>query len=248
MGESLDAERRAELSALRRRAYGPEPDIAGDEAALRRLSALERAAARTDGPVLPTRAQAHEIPGADSSAPDTADVAVVDDDAPPAEDVRPNRFPARPLTRWGIGALAVLVIMVALLAAFAPRPDAVLHPVTTPNPLPVWASDGWFDDYIDRDPASPYRVFESFAGVEPWTAMTRTGARCLILTFGTQIGSTEPSCGRNGIDPSFTLHITDWMPDGLRELGPTGTIVRFVLRDATVDVSVALPPAETPRA
>ncbi len=37
----LDAAARAELDALRRRAFGPSPDIAGDAAALARLVELE---------------------------------------------------------------------------------------------------------------------------------------------------------------------------------------------------------------
>ena len=37
----MDAATRAELDALRLRAYGPSPDIGGDEAAIARLIALE---------------------------------------------------------------------------------------------------------------------------------------------------------------------------------------------------------------
>ena len=40
----MDAATRAELDALRLRAYGPSPDIAGDEAAIARLIALEESA------------------------------------------------------------------------------------------------------------------------------------------------------------------------------------------------------------
>jgi len=40
----MDAATRAELDALRLRAYGPSPDIGGDEAAISRLSALEESA------------------------------------------------------------------------------------------------------------------------------------------------------------------------------------------------------------
>jgi len=257
MGEPLDAEKRAELFALRRRAYGPAPDIVGDEAALRRLAELEAAWAGDARPPAAPRPPSRPVPesapshSAPEAAPSPAVPEVVPEDVidgmPPGTVHAPTPHPQRRrFGGWLVGALVVVAALIVLLMSLSPRPDAVLAPVDTPRPLPVWVSDGWFDSYIDRDPAAPYVVYASFGGVEPWVLTTRTGARCLILTFGSQIGSTEPSCGRDGLAPSYTLHSTEWMPEALQEVGPPGTIVRFVLRGESVEVTVALPPVETP--
>lgn len=89
----MDAAARAELNALRERAYGPSPDIADDRAAIERLVALEELA-------LPApRAE-------DRAAPDDLDLPVA-----PASDPPPR--PRSPRPWWH----AVLIAAVALLAA-----------------------------------------------------------------------------------------------------------------------------------
>ncbi len=101
----MDAATRAELDALRLRAYGPSPDIAGDEAAIARLVALEEFA-------LPApreqQSAAPEVPALLGSGAGTSDTA-----ATPARVVEGAPAPIRhSRPRWHLG----LITAVALIA------------------------------------------------------------------------------------------------------------------------------------
>ena len=120
---TLDAADRAELHALRIRAYGPSPDIAGDAVALERLVELEeralpRAAARDDSP----DAEAPRF-GADPAeaavavaAPVVAAAArVVAGEAAPGPPAVPR--PRRPRRRDHVAAVAAVAVLAVALAA-----------------------------------------------------------------------------------------------------------------------------------
>lgn len=141
-----------ELAELRRRAYGPDADIASDPGALARLTRLEdaarsvRAAVRSlpDGPMPdePTR----DGPTADGPVPDdpTPDDPTPDDPTPddpmPRESTRATAVSVigrRDRPRWhGALVLGVAVVAICLAAVGAQSPVVMPAPVAASPPLP----------------------------------------------------------------------------------------------------------------
>ncbi|WP_345800667.1 hypothetical protein AAIB33_14495 [Microbacterium sp. AZCO] len=110
----MDDTTRAELAELRRRAYGPHPDIAGDPVALARLSDLERLAhdphpddgGRKDGLRWADRSADDSPPGdaGRKDGMDAAPVAVATLEQRPADDQEPEAPVRRRRVRGGRGA------------------------------------------------------------------------------------------------------------------------------------------------
>lgn len=126
----MDAAARAELEALRRRAYGPDGDI--DAEALARLTTLEDEALRErvgEMPVAPEEAAA-ETPRPESRplsvAPSPSSTAVITSGLP-ADRARPRGHAAL------VGAVGVAAIALGVLAAWTPVSD-VAAPSPTPTP------------------------------------------------------------------------------------------------------------------
>lgn len=119
----MDAPDRAELDALRRRAYGPGADIHDSPIAVARLIELEdRARAEASAPA-PTLIGADDIPAATRPATQTAQRSSADDVAP----ARPTR------RRWGLIAAATAVGAVAVAVAVTQLPNAQA-PAAAPTP------------------------------------------------------------------------------------------------------------------
>ena len=144
----MDDATRAELSALRRRAYGPAADIAEDPAALARLAELEDLA---------------RPPGADTSAsPDSPD--------PPSWESA-----SHPHRRWPIAfAATAAVALIALAALVVPRPQPSSPPekptaVATPIHVPVMIRDttGTYVDLSWRPEAPRFPVDGEMAWAQP---------------------------------------------------------------------------------
>lgn len=173
----MDADARAELDALRVRAYGPAADIAGDPAALARLVALEelarpRAGTERSG----TMAPAPDTQGAWSADAQIAPAADAADSGAPAHDATasPARIvevlpaPARRARPWwhvaAMAAVAALTVPLGLAAA----QQSLAPPDPTESAIPASARealafandpsadvlitiriDGSFGDYVD---------------------------------------------------------------------------------------------------
>lgn len=144
----MDDDARAELDALRRRAYGPDADIADDPEAGARLAQLEerarsaRAPAATAAPDDPPHADAdprrsdldgepaadYEPATGDESDPDETSASV---DSPAAGTGRAPARHRRTLIAASAGAAGALVIAAAFF--WATRPE----PLSTADPLPT---------------------------------------------------------------------------------------------------------------
>lgn len=108
----MDAATRAELDALRLRAYGPSPDIAGDEAAIARLIALEESALPAARVVQRAAPEGPALLGRGSEPVDAeATPARVVEIAPAA--VRHSR------PRWHLGLVTAVVLIALPLAMIA---------------------------------------------------------------------------------------------------------------------------------
>ena len=108
----MDAATRAELDALRLRAYGPSPDIAGDEAAIARLIALEESALPAARVVQRAAPEDPALLGRGSEPVDAeATPARVVEIAPAA--VRHSR------PRWHLGLVTAVVLIALPLAMIA---------------------------------------------------------------------------------------------------------------------------------
>jgi hypothetical protein len=184
----MDAAARAELEALRRRAFGPDADIQDDPEALARLIALEelarpRVAIETAGPRDAVAAAVRHEP---ASATEGAGVPT-DGSSPPALKDDPVPVPRR--RRWTqratliTGTLAAAAIVAAIvlaqprgepLPAAAPSPSVDEHHyVFTADPhsetLLRIRSDGAFGGYVELPTDDPPPPFPSTTTLD-WAA------------------------------------------------------------------------------
>jgi hypothetical protein len=224
--QSLDA--RAELTRLRRRAYGPDADIAADPDAVARLAELESAVkAGEDG--------SESIPAAPpaGSADAVAQYAPVE----PAAAVRPLASATRRLARrLAIAAVAVVSLVVGAAAAVGvsalsvPRPDATLQLADVDPDADPTLGDGWLASF--RIARSDLRAFDEYRGYRAWSGTAPDGFVCLFVTHSDG-GLVSQSCTAPGIHP-----VADFPPgNGLTSLGGgPRSIVRFELRGAEVHV------------
>jgi hypothetical protein len=252
---SSDAER--ELSELRIRAYGPDPDIDSDPAALARLAELEVAHAASARPPIPDDgppAAASETP------PGTAPV--------PASDPAPSAEPAarlavdgdgtdlsRPMSlrsgwlratstrprRLGVVAgatVAALALVYAVAWVVTPHPDATLQ-ATGNQPDGQLSTMLRFAGSLEID-VSSLRSYETYRGLEPWSGVDAWGNACLVIIER----STESLLGAECMPREATL-LADvgawpyWHDDFATGL-PDASVIRFHLDGDTVEVFLHL--------
>ena len=230
-----------ELAELRSRAYGPDADIDRDADALARLVELEELAradvlepAPVDEPAATSR-----LPGASgtaASAPaDKASTEVLDEtvDADPTRLRHEMRRPWWRRVPWAyiVAALAVgLVVGLALTTLLPP------HPATTLQQAPIEGAVLDFQMYgIQAD--SPVR-YQPFHDLEVWSARTEQGSTCIVVTSAAGEWMAA-GCAPEPLGPVADIQFYSGMRpvDGL-EL-PNGSVVRFILRDDAIEVSVA---------
>ena len=120
---TMDAAARAELDALRLRAYGPSPDIAGDEAAIARLIALEESA-------LPARRVVQSAAPVDP-APLGGGSEPVDAEATPARVLQIAPAPIRhSRPSWHLGLVTAVALIALPLGVIAATRDATGSGIT----------------------------------------------------------------------------------------------------------------------
>jgi len=149
----LDAAARAELDALRRRAFGPSPDIAGDAAALARLVELEDLALPAPPAIGERAAGSAEAVPAGEWADDGAArrPATLQSEPQPARVVTPpdsddDALEPRSPRRRQVGMVAGIAVFVALIGVVvglqAQRESAgsPARPLTADSPTPAIAS------------------------------------------------------------------------------------------------------------
>ena len=227
-----DADR--ELDELRARAYGPDPDIDGDPAALARLRELE-AAHRSD---VESRADAPTR----ESAPDVA------------PSLRVKKGSWRSLMQratatwwsrvaWSAGALVVAGgIVTTILLVSAPRPDATLQPTEAEAEADdlvrrlVVAEAPWLE--IDTSTLRPY---EPFLGLEVWSGVNAFDSPCLVAVHQKNDTLSEWRCAPAAADLIMDVESTGDGFDGFDGVAGDG-IIRFTLRGDTVEAYVYLMP------
>lgn len=249
-----DAER--ELDELRRRAYGPHPDIQSDPAALVRLAELE--AARTAS----RRAAAGTEVTAPAAAPDSESVArstwttFIDEVPDPATSIAPvaesrialtsftwRRLTATRARRYSFvaGALAVFLAGVFAVTWIAtPHPDATLHPIADEADSDVRTMLEFLSTlefpWGEAAGQSNFRGYQQYRGFEPWFFVDGRGYRCFMLIDRSGPFVSGANCVPPGVDlfadEGGQTHSGDDAMMGL----PKGSVVRFHYRGDSVDV------------
>ncbi|MFT4221049.1 MAG: hypothetical protein QM611_11095 [Microbacterium sp.] len=236
----------SELRALRARAYGPDADIAGDAAALRRLEELE---AQARGPVLPTEPEPEPEPDVDAvasdSSPAPAPPQAEAQEAPPSTPRRRRLWPwlavAWAASLFAVAGLVAATTYAAALVRFTPvstgpegRQVAVLQAVSSSPLAAMW------------DP--PPTVFEDFHGM---TVLVVGGEwalndadTCLMVVRTDAVDPTAHAiegpmlqgCGAAGFPPTVAVRVTEALSEQLQSEFPAGSALRFVLDGSRVGV------------
>jgi hypothetical protein len=203
-----------EFYELRRRAYGPDPDISVDPPGLARLRELEAA----------DRADVNSLPVA------PADAASME----------------HPVPRWSrlywAGAALVLAggIVTTTLLLSAPRPDATLHPsgAAVDNRLPGLLLRG---APLLKIEASTLRGYGSYLGLEIYSGVNAFDSPCLVALHRASGNLSDVRCAPAPADLMMDVASSRDGFEGFEGRAGDG-IIRFVLRDDTVDAYVYLIP------
>lgn len=219
-----DADR--EFQELRRRAYGPDPDISVDPPALARLREIE-AANRTDISSLPIAPASGRAVDPKASA-----------------DAASTEHPVPKWSRlvWVGGALVLAggIVTAALLLSAPPRPEATLRPTgaAVDNQLYELVVGG--APLLVIEP-STLRGYESYLGVEIWSGVNAFGSPCLVAVHRASGNLSEARCTPAPADLIMDVSSSGDGFEGFEGRAGDG-IIRFVLRDDTVDAYVHLMP------
>lgn len=256
---SLSPERSIELEQLRRRAYGPDADIALDPVAQQRLSELEDLARKPATPASPT------TPVVEPEEPEPMPPARDEASAPPspvAADRAPRRpvepepkaaetdaaRPASPQDRpwwrriplWAVAAIAGIGVGAAIGFTWPsdgdPPPDLTLGVDADGAERGAGFTENL--DYwgVDAGTVVPHEGFDT---IQVWTALGIDESRCLLLSHdGSFLNAT---CSGAGLDPVLDFTIYDGMSLDLETPLPVGTVIRFVGHEGSVDVWVRPP-------
>ena len=237
-----DAER--ELDELRRRAYGPHPDIQVDPAAMARLTELE--AARTASPFDGADAEIGEPAAAADGAP-TADAAGTASGADTSDPVASGEDSPRslwqrltaPRARRGAllaGALAALIALAYTVAGFVgPHPDATVHRIPNKADAMVLSLLGILG--TDAEPSS-IRGYEPYRGLETWFAVNEQGFQCFMIIERSGPTVDGGNCVPPGVDLFADIGAWPLLGDDFMRGLPDGSIIRFHYRGDSVDVFV----------
>jgi len=237
---------RDELRDLRRRVYGPHPDLANDPEAHARLAALGSAPAVDRGavPEIEPTPPAHPSP---DPAPDEAREAPVDperdpeDAAPPAgsRDPRRRRLSPRAFRAVAAASLAVTVVITAGATLWLTR-ERVDTVALISFADEAEESDGTFDSASDgaiqrveflgltvsrmpRDPTS-LELSDDCISVLP----IDVDPSAVVGVYG---------CGAGSVPATVPMNVTPDLPSLLREAFPAGTTLLFALEGDAVRIS-----------
>jgi hypothetical protein len=234
----MDEAQRSELRELRRRAYGPRPDL--DDAELDRLRELEarqggaaRGSAVSAGAPVGPAAPARDDRDADDRAAaedDQGDQDDLDGDAPASHPTAPRR---RTAILWAASVLVAVGATVALTSGLASMTGRDVGTVSLDPDRPV--PDRWDDWYQD-----------AATGVGEFHGLTVIGlenpeddAACVTVVAPRFARGTNPigGCAAGSFPARGVLTVTGDMPAELRDEFPEGTALEFVLEGASVRVT-----------
>lgn len=232
----MDEVQRDELRELRRRAYGPAPDL--DDADLDRLRELE---GRQGGAASASRS--HSEGAASPVAPSTAHPAgpapadpVLDERDADERDAPASRAPAsrrRTAILWAASVLVAVGATVALTSGLATMTGRDVGTIALDPDRPVpgrW--DDWYQDVA--------------TGVGEFHGLTVIGlenpeddAACVTVVAPQFARGTNPvgGCAAGSFPARGVLTVTGDMPAELRDEFPEGTALEFVLEGGSVRVT-----------
>lgn len=243
----VDPEESDELERLRRRAYGPGADIAGDAAAQARLTELEAAQPRPRTPVVDTLAW---VPApVEERVPDAAPDGGSDNERNPTEESTAgsdaaDRAPAARRHRWWAFisiAIADVALLAVLLTWVWPREEEHV-------PSPDFGRSADFVLTLESvgadadEPKDPHgtldrlglnvdemRRYEDIGYLSVWSGDSRDGKVCLLVAHPGQ-----------GLNEGIGFERCE--PEGVGIIGylsvPNGSYIQFVLKEDHVDVYI----------
>ena len=231
----MDEAQRSELRELRRRAYGPVPDL--DDAELDRLRELEarqggaaRGCAVSAGAPVAPAAPARDADDRAAAEDDLGDQDDLDGDAPASHPTAPRR---RTAILWAASVLVAVGATVALTSGLASMTGRDVGTVALDPDRPV--PDRWDDWYQD-----------AATGVGEFHGLTVIGlenpeddAACVTVVAPRFARGTNPigGCAAGSFPARGVLTVTGDMPAELRDEFPEGTALEFVLEGASVRVT-----------
>lgn len=233
----------AELAQLRRRAYAPNPDIASDPDALRRLIELEE------------RAGATEV----EPAPDEQHDSRIDEPEPqPDADPAPPRFTVPRPRRSTVILLGAAVLVVAILATAL----TLVQRVQT-DPLQTGATqiarlgadpDYDFPSSLAQGVTGEVTAYAEFEGFRVLTTPSyrdpQGTARCMTVWQPELLDATGSGfsydgeyffmniCGAGVFPPAYTMLLREESPERAQTSFPAGTALQFVYDEANDEVVV----------
>ena len=241
----VEPEEPDELERLRRRAYGPGADIAGDAAAQARLTELEAARHRPQTPAVDAVAW---VPApVEGRVPDPAPAGGSVTELDPAEEsiAGSDAVDGAPAARrhhwWAIISIAIadVALIAALLTWVWPRaPDHVPSPdFGQPADFVLALESEGADADEPKDPhgtldrlglnVDEMRRYEDIGYLSVWSGDSRHGTVCLLVAHpgqGLNEGIGAEACEAEGVDIIADLSM------------PNGSLIRFVLLGDHVDV------------
>lgn len=232
-----------ELAELRRRAYGPDADIAADPAAQTRLRALEeREQQQVAGGAVERGAPA----GDSSSPPETPNGASTRQDTEEGSRIAARAIPFRRVVGpWMIAIAAMTLALVtgtAYLATEISRPRAELTLTSRPLPTDVIVpgiSTATLQSWGIPPGALTYHG--RVGALDVWTMTDGIDTGCLILSV--EGSFYRQSCGRRPLEPQIDIVADSALipPGSIDPAVPPGSTARIGVFDGAVRIYIARP-------
>jgi hypothetical protein len=227
----------AELAALRARAYGADADIERDPAAVARLAELEEWHAFTtarDEQGAPSR-RTGDAPSDEACATSGERGAGTSRDPPQNGALRVRRENLKALALGAGVASGIALAIGGLLLWAAPKPYAVLHPITGPPTDQVLRLADYARSFLVDE--STLHGFQPFRDLSIWSASSSLGNTCLLVFEPSTDNFLGASCVPPPAEPTVEIYdvpiyaLQDWH-EGL----DVGAMARFVRNGEDVEV------------
>lgn len=230
------------MERLRRRAYGPDADIANDASAQARLSELEAAERRGRTPVVGAAAASRSPASVAVPGPELLAGSLIADSDPADRGASAPWWRRRRILPWAIAAIGVLAAAITIGVSVddssevvdessEPKPVAQLTPQGTPGNASIPVDDQTLG--AAGLTVADFVSYGSYGPLQIWSTTKVANNRCIAVVVEEHISVFE--CTAPSVDTIARFNID---PD-LVPPGPSGELtpyIRFVLHDEVVDV------------